>query len=119
MVILGALVNGIATVIGGVLGLVFKRRVSQKLGDFLMQGLGLCVMLVGVQGMVKGQSITITVLSIVVGGILGYWIDIDAAIHRFGDWIQRKLDAFARSRQHTRAYNHNEQQYEEQRHHYL
>ena len=50
-----------------------------------MQGLGLCVMLVGVQGMVKGQSITITVLSIVVGGILGYWIDIDAAIHRFGD----------------------------------
>ena len=54
MVILGALVNGIATVIGGVLGLVFKRRVSQKLGDFLMQGLGLCVMLVGVQGMVKG-----------------------------------------------------------------
>ena len=45
MVILGALVNGIATVIGGVLGLVFKRRVSQKLGDFLMQGLGLCVML--------------------------------------------------------------------------
>ena len=41
MVILGALVNGIATVIGGVLGLVFKRRVSQKLGDFLMQGLGL------------------------------------------------------------------------------
>ena len=84
MVILGALVNGIATVIGGVLGLVFKRRVSQKLGDFLMQGLGLCVMLVG---------ITITVLSIVVGGILGYWIDIDAAIHRFGDWIQRKLDA--------------------------
>lgn len=93
MVILGALVNGIATVIGGVLGLVLKRRVSQKLGDFLMQGLGLCVMLVGVQGMVKGQSITITVLSIVVGGILGYWIDIDAAIHRFGDWIQRKLDA--------------------------
>lgn len=93
MVILGALVNGIATVIGGVLGLVFKRRVSQKLGDFLMQGLGLCVMLVGVQGMVKGQSITITVLSIVVGGILGYWIDINAAIHRFGDWIQRKLDA--------------------------
>ena len=95
MVILGALVNGIATVIGGVLGLVFKRRVSQKLGDFLMQGLGLCVMLVGVQGMVKGQSVTITVLAIVVGGILGYWIDIDAAIHRFGDWIQRKLYAKA------------------------
>ena len=45
----------------------------------------------GRAGMVS--ALTITVLSIVVGGILGYWIDIDAAIHRFGDWIQRKLDA--------------------------
>ena len=92
MVVLGALVNGIAVVFGGVFGLVFKRRVSQKLGDFLMQGLGLCVVLVGVQGMVKGQSVTVTVLSIVAGGVLGYVIDIDAWVHRFGDWIQAKLD---------------------------
>ena len=39
MVVLGALVNGIAVVFC----LVFKRRVSQKLGDFLMRDLGLCV----------------------------------------------------------------------------
>lgn len=93
MVILGALVNGIAVVFGGVFGLVFKRFVSRKLGDFLMQGLGLCVILVGVQGMVGGQSVTVCVLSIVFGGAIGYWIDIDGAIHRFGDWIQRKLDS--------------------------
>ena len=86
MIILGALVNGIATVFGGVLGLVFKRRVSQKLGDFLMSGLGLCVVLVAVQGMVKGGDVIVTVLSIVIGGALGYWMDIDAAVHRFGDW---------------------------------
>ncbi len=88
MIILGALVNGIATVIGGVLGLLFRSRVSAKLGDFLMQGLGLCVVLVAVQGMLQGGNVVITVLSIVFGGLLGYWIDIDAAIHRFGDWIQ-------------------------------
>ncbi len=92
MIILGALVNGIATVFGGVLGLVFKRRVSQKLGDFLMSGLGLCVVLVAVQGMVKGGDVIVTVLSIVIGGALGYWIDIDRAVHRFGDWVQRRIN---------------------------
>ena len=58
MIILGALVNGIATVFGGVLGLIFKRRVSQKLGDFLMSGLGLCVVLVAVQGSIQTRSYT-------------------------------------------------------------
>lgn len=92
MIILGALVNGIATVFGGVLGLIFKRRVSQKLGDFLMSGLGLCVVLVAVQGMVKGGDVIVTVLSIVIGGALGYWLDIDAAVHRFGDWVQERIN---------------------------
>ena len=92
MIILGALVNGIATVFGGVLGLVFKRRVSQKLGDFLMSGLGLCVVLVAVQGMVKGGDVIVTVLSIVIGGALGYWIDIDGAVHRFGDCVQERIN---------------------------
>ena len=92
MIILGALVNGIAAVVGGVFGLLFKRRVSEKLGDFLMQGLGLCVVLVAVQGMMKGGDVIVCVLSIVIGGVIGYAIDIDGAVHRFGDWIQRKID---------------------------
>ena len=46
MIILGSLVNGLATVFGGVLGLLFKRRMPNDLGDFLMKGLGLCVILV-------------------------------------------------------------------------
>ena len=84
MVILGSLVNGIATVFGGVLGLLFKRRMPNDLGDFLMKGLGLCVILVAVQGMVKGGDVVVvTVLSVVVGGMLGFAIDIDGWIHRF------------------------------------
>ena len=59
MVILGSLVNGIATVFGGVLGLLFKRRMPNDLGDFLMKGLGLCVILVAVQGMVKGGDVVV------------------------------------------------------------
>lgn len=87
MVILGSLVNGLATVLGGVLGLLFKRKMPDSLGDFLMKGLGLCVILVAVQG-----DVVVTVLSIVVGGLIGFAVDIDGWIHRFGDWVQEKID---------------------------
>ena len=87
MVILGSLVNGLATVLGGVFGLLFKRKMPDSLGDFLMKGLGLCVILVAVQGMVKGGDVVVTVLSIVVGGLIGFAVDIDGWIHRFGDWV--------------------------------
>lgn len=92
MIVLGALVNGIATVFGGVLGLLFKRRIPSDLGDFLMKGLGLCVVLVAVQGMVQGGDVVVAVLSIVFGGLAGFALDIDAAIRRFGDRVQIGVD---------------------------
>ena len=67
MVILGALVNGIATVAGGTIGLAFKSRVSTRLGDFLMQGMGLVVLLVAISGMAKGGDIIVVVLSMIAG----------------------------------------------------
>lgn len=92
MIILGSLVNGIATVFGGVLGLLFKRRMPTALGDFLMKGLGLCVILVAVQAMAGGGSVVVSVLSIVIGGLIGFAIDIDGAVCRFGDWVQEKIN---------------------------
>lgn len=91
MVILGALVNGIATVAGGTIGLAFKSRVSTRLGDFLMQGMGLVVLLVAISGMAKGGDIIVVVLSMIAGGILGYLVGIDGWIRRLGDWAQDRL----------------------------
>ena len=92
MVILGALVNGVAVVVGGVTGMVFRSRISQRLGNFLMQGLALCVALSAVQGMMQGQNVTVSVLSMVIGGAIGYALDIDGAIRRFGDAVQARLN---------------------------
>lgn len=98
MVILGALINGLEAFVGGVLGLLLKGRVSKELGDFLLKGQGLCVVLVAVQGMASGGSIAVVTLSVALGATIGYLIDLDALVHRFGDWAQRKLNsAFAGS----------------------
>ena len=80
MVLLGALINGLEAAVGGVLGLLFKGRVSERLGDFLLKGQGLAVVLVAVQGMMQGGSVAIVTLSLPLGSVIGLGIDIDARI---------------------------------------
>lgn len=99
MVLVGALINGLEAAVGGVLGLLFKGRVSERLGDFLLKGQGLAVLLVAVQGMMQGGSVAIVTLSLALGSVIGLGIDIDARIRSLGDWAQRRLNqAFAGSK---------------------
>lgn len=91
MVILGALVNGALTVAGGVAGLALRRRVSQGLGDFLMEGLGLCVILVAAGGMTGSTPVLAVVASVVLGSLLGRALDIEGALRRLGDRVQDVL----------------------------
>ncbi|MBS5865246.1 MAG: DUF554 domain-containing protein [Coriobacteriaceae bacterium] len=93
MIVLGALLNGIEALIGALIGLAFKRHVSNDLGDFLLKGQGLCVVLVAVQGMAaKGGNIVVVTLAVALGGVIGWMLGIDAAVHRLGDWVQARLD---------------------------
>lgn len=93
MVIFGALMNALEAFVGGLLGLVFKSRVSDDLGDFLLKGQGLCVVLVAVQGMTGEGNISVVTLSVALGALVGYLLDIDGAVRRLGDWVQGRLDA--------------------------
>lgn len=96
MVLLGALVNGIEAFIGGAIGVFLHRWIKKDMGDFLIVGQGMCVVLIAVQGMVAGGSAVIVTLSMALGGVLGYLIDIDGLFHRFGDFIQARIDAVSK-----------------------
>lgn len=93
MILLGALVNAVEAAAGGLIGLVFKRRVSKSLGDFLLRGQGLVVLLVAVQGMVAGGSVIVVAVSMALGCLVGYLADLDGAVRRLGAWVQGRLDA--------------------------
>lgn len=92
VVLAGALINGLEATLGGVLGLLFKERVSERLGDFLLKGQGLAVVLVAVQGMMRGGDVAIVTLSLALGSVVGLAIDIDARIRSFGDRVQQHLN---------------------------
>ena len=96
MVLLGALVNGAAAVVGGGLGLLLGSRVKQELSDFLMVAMGLCVAFVAVQGMASGGNALVVTLCVTLGAVIGHTLDIDGWIRRLGDGVQAAADrAFA------------------------
>lgn len=93
MVILGAVINGLEAAFGGIIGLALRRHVSDELGDFLLKGQGLCVVLVAVQGMVQGGSVIVVTLAMALGSLIGFAIDLDRRVRRLGSWVQGRLDA--------------------------
>lgn len=93
MIVLGALFNSLEALMGALLGLAFRRHVSVDLGNFLLKGQGLCVILVAVQGMVSGGgNIVVVTLCVALGGVIGWAVGLDAAVRRMGDWVQQRLD---------------------------
>ena len=47
---LGVIVNTITVIVGSIIGLVFKKFIPKNWGDFIMKGIALCVLYIGIDG---------------------------------------------------------------------
>ncbi len=88
---LGVLINVCTVIIGSTVGLLFKKSISEKYSDAVMTGIGLCVILIGIQGMLKGENILVSIISIVIGALIGTALDIDGKLNGAGDWLSSKI----------------------------
>lgn len=88
---LGTIVNVIAVLIGGTVGLLLKKGLPERISDTIMGGVALIVLYIGIDGTLQGQETLVAILSIVIGGALGAWIDIDRGLNWLGDYAQKKL----------------------------
>ncbi|MFI3238288.1 MAG: DUF554 domain-containing protein [Lachnospiraceae bacterium] len=93
---LGTIVNVLAVVIGSVLGILFKSGMKEKYREILMTALGLAVLFVGLSGALDGLLEAdavpmLYIVSLVVGSLLGTWIDIERRLESLGDFIEQKM----------------------------
>lgn len=93
MVLLGSLVNSAAIILGGSIGLALKKGLSDRIASAVMNALALCVLYIGVSGILKGENILITILSMVFGTLVGEWIDLDKKINQLGDEIESRVSS--------------------------
>lgn len=88
---LGTIVNTAAILVGGGIGLLLKKGLSQKLSEAIMTGLALVCLYIGISGALKGANPLITTLSIVVGGVVGTLCNLDGGINKLAHKLETKL----------------------------
>ena len=97
----GTIINVVAIVVAGVIGVLGGRLLNERLQEGLVRAAGICVVFIGAAGamqgmlsvsggsLVSGMSLFI-VVSLLLGTLVGEIADLDALVRRFGDWLKLK-----------------------------
>lgn len=88
---IGVIVNTVAVLIGGGIGLLFKKGIPTRIIDSVMKIMGAVVLSMGIRGIFKGENSMVLLVSIVLGTIVGELIDIDTRITKLGERIETKI----------------------------
>lgn len=99
---LGTLINVVAIIIGGLIGMLFGKKISESFQTTLRRSTGVCVLFVGIAGalegmlkidsdgsVVSGGSLLI-ILCVTLGTVIGELINIEGGFEKFGAWLKRK-----------------------------
>lgn len=91
MILQGTLVNVAAVAAGSLVGCWVGKYLSSRMRTTLMVGLGLAVLLIGLQLALKSQQLMIVIGSLIFGGIIGEVIGIEKRMEDFGNGLQQRF----------------------------
>lgn len=101
---LGTIVNALAILLGGIVGLLFGHALQDKIKRTVIQGIGLSVLLIGGSMALQTKNPLVIIASLVLGGIMGEWIDIELRLQNLGQWLERKFTKKSQGGGFTKAF---------------
>ena len=103
----GTIINVTAVLVGGAIGVRLGHRLSRKLQETVMNGLGMMVIVLGVAMALESQNLLIVMGSVLIGGVLGEWWRIEDGLEKVGNWLEDRFgqpEDAAQGRSITRAF---------------
>ena len=94
---LAVFVNCGAVILGSILGILFAKKFTQELSDMIQTACGVVSSIIGLQMAFKYGSIIFLALSLIIGGVIGYALDIDGAVLKLGE----KLEVLTKRKEKT------------------
>lgn len=85
------LLDSACLALGSLIGLLFQKKMSEKVKDALMKAMGLCIIFIGLDLVLKGKNIILIIISIALGTLIGEILDIEEKITDFATKIQIRL----------------------------
>ena len=96
-VLSGTLLNAATVLIGGVLGTVLGDRLPERLRENVVRGVGLFATAIGVKFAVDTSNLLFMLGAMLLGGIIGSLIGVDARLNQLGEALQRRFARGGRS----------------------
>ncbi|OTN86434.1 hypothetical protein A5819_003268 [Enterococcus sp. 7E2_DIV0204] len=90
MILLGSLINGLAIVFGSLLGAIL-RNISEKMKDTVTKGIGLGVLVLGIQMAFKTSSFIVILISLCIGAMVGEALGIENKMNEFGLKLEKRF----------------------------
>ncbi len=86
----GTILNVVGILIGGTLGAILGDRLPPRLRETVVQGMGLVVLVIGMDMALGTENVLIVLGSIVAGGILGEWWQLEARLDSLARWVEAR-----------------------------
>lgn len=88
---IGTIVDTIAIIVGGLLGLFLNKGIKQRYSETIIQGMALSVIVIGVMSASKANEMLVVIISVVVGTIIGEYIDIERRLNNLGNMMEKRM----------------------------
>ena len=85
------IVNTLAIIAGSLIGLCIHRGVPKHLTDALMKSLGLCTIVIGIEGALHETNILIMIVAVSLGVFAGELMDADGHVNRFTERVMGRF----------------------------
>ena len=88
---IGIAANVAAVILGGLAGSLFKKILPKRAVEMLYMSFGFCALAIGVVSIIRLDSLTVVVLSVIVGGLIGELCRIDSGVQRLIRFTMSRL----------------------------
>jgi uncharacterized membrane protein YqgA involved in biofilm formation len=88
---IGTLVNVGAVIVGGSLGLLFRRKIPERMFTIIFQAIGIFTLYLGISMALKANELLIMVFSLVLGALIGEFLRLEERIESLSEKLKKKV----------------------------
>jgi len=89
--VLGTIVNAVAIIAGGLMGLLFRGGIPEKYNRTIMHAISLAVLVIGIKGAMKSDDLLIVIFSLALGSLTGELLRIEERLEGLGKALEKRF----------------------------
>ncbi|WP_028574257.1 DUF554 domain-containing protein [Desulfonatronovibrio hydrogenovorans] len=88
---IATLINALAIILGTLVGVLLRRNFPDRIRSIVYQGIGLSVLVIGLDMALKFDNIIFVVFAMLLGGITGELLQLEKRMSDLGNWFKARI----------------------------